>query len=120
MEHTISRRVLVLADEHMLARRITDLLERAGYEVAGPAANIRRAKQVVGIEGVNRAILDADIDGENSVSLAAEIVCQGAPVLLVTDHVKRNACDGRERFPQLEKPFRDEELLRRVGAIFGS
>ena len=73
LEHQSSRRVLVLEGDYVLATKIVNLLEDSGYEVAGPVRSVIEAKRVVGVEGVDGAILDADLKTENSLPLAGEI-----------------------------------------------
>ena len=116
MDRAVARRVLVLEDESQLATRIADLLEDAGYEVAGPVRNVLEAKRIVGLDGVDCAVVNADLESESSLFLAEEIARQGAPVLLISNHAPRRTCHGRERF--LRKPFTSEQLVSQVNGLF--
>jgi hypothetical protein len=104
----------------MLGRRIAALLVRSGYDVAGPARSIHLAKQAVGIDGVDGAVLDTSDSHENSRSLAAEIARQGAAVLLVSDDSDWSESFERQHVLHLRKPFTDEQLLTQVRALFAS
>ena len=116
MDTAVARRVLVLEDESQLATRIADLLEDAGYEVAGPVRNVLEAKRIVGLDGVDCAVVNADLESGSPLFLADEIVRQGAPVLLISNRAPRRVCSGRERF--LRKPFTSEQLVSEVNGLF--
>jgi DNA-binding response OmpR family regulator len=118
MSVAIAKRVLILEDESQLATRIADLLEDAGYEVAGPVRNVLEAKRIVGLDGVDCAVLNADLAAESPLSLAEEIARQGAPVLLISNRSPRGVRNGRERFRQLQKPFTGEQLVSQVNELF--
>lgn len=116
----IGRRVLILEDESQLATRIADHLEDAGYEVAGPVRNVLEAKRIIGVDGIDCAILNADLKDESPFCLAKEIAVQGAPVLLISNpaHLRLRKSDIHYR--RLEKPFTREQLLSQVNALFAS
>lgn len=118
MQSALAKRVLVLEDESQLGTRIADLLEDAGYEVAGPVRNVLEAKRIVGLDGVDCAVLNADLQAESPLFLADEIVRQGAPVLLISNCAPRRLPNGRERFRQLRKPFTGEQLVSHVNGLF--
>jgi DNA-binding response OmpR family regulator len=112
------RRLLVVEDEFMLATKIADLLEEAGYEVAGPVRNVREAMRIVGLDGVDGAVLDISLQNEISLPLADALASMGAPVLFVTGYAKEYLAATRPRAQHLEKPFTDQELVERVDQLF--
>jgi DNA-binding response OmpR family regulator len=119
MERVSSRRVLVVAGDRTLGARVSDLLKHTGYEVAGPVRNILEAKRAVGIEGIDGAVIDADLKRENSLTLAGEIARQGAAVLLLSDAAQPAAKGNRgQAYPHLAKDFSRNEFRRRIAALF--
>jgi DNA-binding response OmpR family regulator len=118
MASKTTRRVLVLEDKGQLATQIADLLEAAGYDVAGPVHTVIEAKRIVGLDGVDCAVVDADLTYENPLRLAKEIACQGAPVLLLSDPARKEVDNRREQYRQLAKPFTGQQLLNHVDALF--
>ena len=68
---TGSLRVMVVEDEFIIADEIAAILEDFGHEVVGPYGSIEAAAaRLSGGETPDCAILDANLRGKSSVSLA--------------------------------------------------
>ncbi len=112
------RRVLILEDESGLATRIADCLEDAGYDVAGPVRNVLEAKRVVGLDGVDCAVISADLASENPMSLAHEISKQRVPVLILAQSASLRGAESGGRYRRLTKPISPRQLVSEIDAIF--
>ena len=113
--------VLVLDDEYLVATEIADMLEDAGYEIAGPVLNVDEAARIVRCEDIDAAVLDIVLRGGTSLKLARTIGAHGIPVLLITGRAPEFADDEDwKSVPCLLKPFQHGELVQRVGLLVGN
>jgi hypothetical protein len=116
MPEIAKSRILVLAHDFMLATAIADLLEDDGYDVAGPALSILESKRIIEIDGVDGAVIDADMEGAHV--LARQIAQQGGPVLLVANILPQVASADRRTVSRLTKHFIHQQLLDRISRLF--
>lgn len=119
------RRILVVEDEALVAMATSQLLEDAGYEVVGMAADSRQALRLAEDERPDLVLMDIRLrGGDDGVATAAEIRRQlGLPILFVSAHgdsatLARAAQTNPAGF--VGKPHTTEELLRAVGRALGS
>ena len=84
----------MVEDDYLIATRIADILEDAGYEVIGPVLNVAEAKQAIEVDRVQGAVLDLNLRGETSLSMAETIARRGIPILFVTGYA-REVLTGR-------------------------
>ena len=61
-----NRKVLVVEDEMMIAMLIEDMLDELGCKLVGPATNVPRALELIGKERVEVAVLDLNLDGQDT------------------------------------------------------
>ena len=85
-------------------------LEEWGYEVAGPAATVADALRHVR-DGVDAAVLDINLGGEESLPVAEALLAQGAPFVFLTGYADRKLPGALQDAPRLNKPVRPEELF---------
>ena len=119
------RRILVVEDEALVAMATSQLLEDAGYEVVGMAADSRQALRLAEDERPDLVLMDIRLrGGDDGVATAAEIRKQlGLPVLYVSAHgdsatLARAAQTSPAGF--VGKPHTTDELLRAVGRALGA
>ncbi len=107
------RRVLLVEDEPLVAMEAAAALSALGCEVVGPAASraeaLRLAQSASG--ALDAAVLDLNLGGESSLSVADMLTAQGVPVIHVTgyDALPPGAAHGAGRI-LLTKPLRDGDL----------
>jgi PleD family two-component response regulator len=61
-----NRKVLVVEDEMMIAMLIEDMLDEFGCKAVGPATNVPRALELIGKESIEIAVLDLNLDGQDT------------------------------------------------------
>ena len=114
--------VLVVEDDAFQALWAARALDRAGYEVLGPAADELTALQLIGEEPPDAAIVDIDLSGpygpgkDGSTRTSAQILSAlndwDVPVLIVTSHDRVELLASVEDRPQrLLKPVSEDSLL---------
>ena len=106
-------KVLVLEDEPLVSMMLEDMLLDFGCEVVGPFASVGQALALVsdGREGrVDIAILDVNVAGEHSFSVAQALIDRGTPFIFssgLDDFRMDPRWAGR---PNLQKPFASANL----------
>lgn len=111
------KRLLVVEDEFMIATRIADILEDAGYEVIGPLLNTAEAMHAIAVDGIQGALLDLNLRGDTTLSMAEAIARRGIPVLFVTGYAREILTGKWMNARYLEKPFTDGDLLAAVAMM---
>lgn len=113
-------RVLVVDDDEVLARSVADLLGEDGYDVR-PVSDPRRALEVFGEFEPDLVILDVLMPSVDGISLCLDLRRESdVPVLFLS--AKGDPPDrvvglriGADDY--VGKPFDNDELLARVGAL---
>jgi DNA-binding response OmpR family regulator len=75
---TSGHRVLIIEDEGMVAMLLEDMLTNLGYEVVAIAGRMERAAELVTRADIDVAILDVNLNGELTYSLASALGSGGA------------------------------------------
>ena len=102
------KRVLVVEDEVVIAMMVEDMLMDLGAEVVGPAATVERAIEVVASQAVDVALLDMNLNGENSDRVADALKARGVPFVYATGYGQSAAIQGQAEI--IEKPYRRENM----------
>lgn len=114
-------RVLLVEDELLVAMDLELTLQERGYEVAGPAATVADALRHVR-DGVDAAVLDINLEGEESLPVGEALLAQGTPFVFLTGYADRELPGALQHAPRLTKPVRPSALfdaLERVSAVTG-
>jgi two-component system, response regulator PdtaR len=109
------RRVLIAEDEALIRLDLKEMLEEAGYEVVGEAADGQQAVDLTEHLRPDLVILDVKMPGLDGIS-AAELIVEAAmaPVIMLTafsqrELVERAADAGAMAY--LVKPFDKSDLV---------
>ena len=112
--------VLVLEDDRLIGKMLSDLLREAGYQVVGPAASIESARVLVAEHGINAALLDIDLGAEGlCFGLATMLQAQRIPFAFLTAYPALLMPIEFQNSPRIEKPFSYEEVLMVVRHMLG-
>lgn len=107
-------RILVIEDEFLLAAHIGSLLEDDGFDVIGPVGTLAEAVKLAEDEELCGALLDVNIVGGRVDDVADILARRGVPFVFVTGYDRDHLpIHFREAFI-VNKPFDDQDLLRRV------
>ncbi len=110
--------VLIVEDEMMIAVMLEDMLEEIGCTVAGVAAKPAQALDILGTgKAIDAAILDLNLSGHNSYEIAAALDARGIPYLFSTGYTAPTVEARYRDRPFLQKPFRQEDLQKVLGAM---
>lgn len=113
------RRVLVVEDEMIVAMMIEDILSDHGAVVMGPAARVAPALALAA-EGPDVALLDMNLGGDSTAPVAALLAGAGVPFAFATGYGAAGVPAEFRGRPVLQKPFREEELVRVLEEALGA
>ena len=111
--------VLIVEDEHLIARLIEMSLTRAGYACT-VAGNGRTAADLIEEKDYDLALLDIMLPGLDGYELLDYLRPQGVPVIFITAKgTVKERVEGLRRGADdyIVKPFVVEELLARVESV---
>ncbi len=110
-------RILVLDDEPLVSMLVEDWLRELGCEVVGPARSVEEGLDFVGTAPLDAAILDVNLGGENSYSVANALKIKGVPFAFVTGDGSLGAESGFDDPILLSKPFNFEGVKAVLGKL---
>jgi response regulator RpfG family c-di-GMP phosphodiesterase len=110
--------ILILEDEFLLAADLQDELERAGAIILGPAGSIDAARALLAAAPeVDGAVLDINLDGEQSYPIADELLERDVPFLFTTGY-SEDAIPARYRqIARCQKPVRAAIVRDAIGRV---
>lgn len=112
-------RILCVEDEAIVAMLVEDILLDNGCEVVGPFARIAPALAAVAAGGIDGAVLDVNLRGERSYSIAAMLVEKGIPYVFATGYGEAGLDAAYRSVPIVQKPFQASELIRALAKAMG-
>jgi CheY-like chemotaxis protein len=105
------RQVLVVEDELLVLMMIEDMLADLGCECVIAAATVDKALAAIDAKVIDAAMLDMNLNGSNSHSVAEALAARGIPFVYSTGNGGPNMRDGYRDRPILKKPFKHDELV---------
>jgi CheY-like chemotaxis protein len=106
------RRVLVVEDEMMILMTIEEMLADLGCESVTTAATVDQALALIDAQVFDAAMLDMNLNGNKSHSVADALAARGVPFVFSTGYSGHHMRDGDRARPVLKKPFLYEELVQ--------
>jgi DNA-binding NarL/FixJ family response regulator len=87
----MSLRILLADDAPAVRQIVKSLLEQAGFEVVGAAADGREAVRMAGVACPDVAVLDLSMPELDGLEVTRELhqLCPGTPVILLTQHAEQ-------------------------------
>ena len=114
------RRVLVVEDELLVLMMIEDMLADLGCESVTVATTIEQALALIDTQVFDAAMLDMNLNGNQSHSVAEALVARGVPFVYATGNIGRDMRYGYRDRPVLKKPFEFEELVRSLRPLLSA
>lgn len=110
-----AKRILIVEDEPLISLLLEDMLVDLGCVVAGSAFDLAEGERLARDETIDAAIIDLNLDGQTSHSVAALLDQRGIPYLLATGYGQ--ATDFTEAANLLHKPYRASDLRSQLERI---
>lgn len=110
-DHALDHKhVLIVEDEFLLGLSLQEDLVAAGAEVTGPISTVREALDIIATEAFDLALLDVNIRGEMSFSVAEALLQRNVPFIFLTGYDSDALPEQLRRLPRLSKPYDPKEL----------
>ncbi len=107
-------RVLVVEDVAVLAWQVCDVLADAGAAVADPVPGVARALALLAEQKVDAAVLDKNLGGESSDTIADVLIAQDVPFAFLTGY-NLDDTQGRQAGRLIMgKPLKSTVLVKTV------
>jgi DNA-binding NtrC family response regulator len=108
-------KILIVEDEFIIASDLRIILESAGYEIAGIAASVPKALEIINLKRPAWVFLDIYLSGKlNGIDLAKMLVEMNIPFIYVSANSNQSVLqEARMTRPYgfLVKPFRKQDVL---------
>jgi DNA-binding response OmpR family regulator len=105
-----AKRILVVEDEWLIAEFYGDVLREEGFEVVGPAANVKAGRELIETHLLGAAILDVSLGKEKSYPLAKLLLERQIPFLFVSGYTDGHILPEYQHVPVIMKPVEGEQL----------
>jgi CheY-like chemotaxis protein len=106
-------RVLLLANQALIAFELQRALREAGYRIVGPASSAEQARRLLARCSIDCAIVDFDNLDARAVSESAELLERWSiPFVVLTGRTELPAPQAGR--PHLQKPFDPEDVVAAV------
>lgn len=113
---TAPPRILLLEDHMVIMLQAEDVLRSGGYLVT-TAANATAAHQALENFEIDAAVLNINLSGDISFSVADALVRRGIPFLFTSGHSPAVVPERLRAVPLIQKPYMPSELLAGVTVL---
>lgn len=110
-------RILVVDDEPLVSMLMEGWLKELGCEVVGPGRSVQAGLDLMEGVSLDGAILDVNLAGESSLSLANALKLKGVPVAFATGDSGLDEDAGFVDPILLNKPFVYEDMKEVVAKL---
>ena len=110
-------RVLLVEDEPMIAFALEDMVIELGYEVVGPAYRLPEALDLAGREQFDAAVLDVNLNEQQSFPVADLLTSRGIPFLFATGYAE-GGVSWQGQAGLIAKPYSRDQLARALATLF--
>lgn len=106
----MSKRLLILEDEVLIAWDIEAEMKARGWTIVGPASTIEQAIAMAGSEPLDAALLDVNLGKQTSFEAARALDGRGVAVVFLTGYARDVLPQDLQRIPVQSKPIRFDRL----------
>ena len=103
-------RILIVEDELMIRMLLEDMLGELGYTIAAEAGRMDEALHAAKTAEFDVAILDVNLNGENTGPVAEALAARGTPFVFATGYAEHGLPEAFRDRPTLKKPFQMDGL----------
>ena len=113
-------KILLVEDDVLIAMELGERLGEMGYEVLGPAHTLDEAQTLLARAQPDAALLDANVAGQSSVALGADLASRGVPLAFCTGYDRiKNLPPELAQAPILTTPIGDADLIAGLKRLLG-
>jgi DNA-binding NtrC family response regulator len=101
----LGKHILIVEDEYLIALDLANEIAASGAKVVGPAATIDAALAIADAANLDGAILDIDLGGKQTFSIADALAARQIPFVFRTGYMTARDLPARHaHVPFVEKP----------------
>jgi len=115
----VDLRVLLVEDEAIIAMTAEDMLADMGCQVVEVASTLADALRCAEGDGFDVALLDVNLNGEDSRPVADRLRELGKPFLFTTGYGSSGVDGSHHDAPVVTKPYQIAQLEEGIGAALG-
>jgi two-component SAPR family response regulator len=112
-------KVLVVEDDALVGLDLAEILCDLGHEVIGPFASVAAALVHCEVGRIDLGLLDFNLGGETSASVADTLTSRGLPFAFVTGYRCESLPERFRETPVVSKPVSSPALVRVIDKIAG-
>lgn len=112
-------RVLLVEDEAIIAMTAEDMLEELGCTIAATATTLEEAFACVAQREFDVALLDINLNGQQSLPVAAALKDKRAPFVFTTGYGAAGSGDEHADVPLVTKPYQIADLEDAIRQALG-
>ena len=117
---TVSRSILIVEDEPLIAMMLEDFLDSLGHQVCGTCDSVGEALEQTERGGFDLAILDVNLKGENVWPVASKLREKGVPFVIASGgHVDPPPAEFAS-VPVIEKPYTVDRVTPAINAALAN
>jgi CheY-like chemotaxis protein len=109
-------RILLVEDEPMIAFALEDMVAELGYTVVGPAYRLSEALDLAASEPIEAAVLDVNLNEQQSFPVADLLRDRGIPFLFATGYAEGGVGWTGEAVV-IAKPYSRVQLARALASL---
>lgn len=110
-------RVLIVEDEMLIAMTAEDMIEEIGCVVAGVATTLAEAMASADAGGFDVAMLDINLNGQQSLPVAEQLRAAGTAFLFTTGYGSLGLGEAFGDAVVVKKPYRGNELAAAIARV---
>ena len=111
------KRVLVVEDEMLVLMAIEDMLADLGCTSITAAANVEKALELVATQAIDLALLDVNLNGQQSYPIATALSLNGVPFAFSTGYGGHGLIEAHEHSMVLNKPYTRPQFVAVITAL---
>ena len=114
------KHVLILEDEPIIGFALEDMLISIGCPTVLMATRLDEAQKIIEANSVDAAILDVNIHGERSYSLADELAVRELPYIFASGYGDTEHPEEHRSVPTVIKPYGAEDIKAALRIVLTS
>lgn len=111
----MSKKILIVEDEFIIADTISRILKRAGYEICGIANTVKEALEIVETKNPGFVLIDIHLIGElTGIDLANSLSESNIPFIYISANSNQSILEAAKKtnpYGFVVKPFRDKDVI---------
>ena len=113
-------RVLIIEDEPLVAESVREILEDAGFTIAGVATKLAKALAIIEGSACDAAIVDANLAGVSASPAAEALLARNLPFIVLSGYAREQLTDDFFGGFFLKKPCRASKLIESLKTVLAT